>query len=148
MRPHGLDLEITETLIMEDIEGSIVKLEALRDMGVNIAIDDFGTGYSSLSYLARLPVQMLKIDRAFISAMNQDAKSMTFVSTMISLAHSLGLKVIAEGVETAGQARFLKLLKCNEVQGYLYSKPLPFEQVTALLESRPGQIIPPGSSAP
>ena len=98
--PHGLDLEITETLIMEDIEGSIIKLEALRDMGVNIAIDDFGTGYSSLSYLARLPVQMLKIDRAFISAMNQDAKSLAFVSTMISLAHSLSLKVIAEGVET------------------------------------------------
>ncbi|MFP5408901.1 MAG: EAL domain-containing protein [Gammaproteobacteria bacterium] len=141
--PHGLDLEITETLIMEDIEGSIVKLEALRDMGVNIAIDDFGTGYSSLSYLARLPVQMLKIDRAFITAMNQDAKSMAFVSTMISLAHSLSLKVIAEGVETKGQARFLKLLKCNEIQGYLYSKPLPFEQITALLESPPENVVPP-----
>ncbi len=139
--PHGLDLEITETLIMEDIEGSIVKLEALRGMGVNIAIDDFGTGYSSLSYLARLPVQMLKIDRTFITAMNQDAKSMAFVSTMISLAHSLNLKVIAEGVETKGQARFLKLLKCNDIQGYLYSKPLPFEEVTARLEASPENVI-------
>jgi diguanylate cyclase (GGDEF)-like protein/PAS domain S-box-containing protein len=144
-RPHGLDLEITETLIMEDIEGSIVKLEALRDMGINIAIDDFGTGYSSLSYLARLPVHMLKIDRAFITAMNQDAKSMAFVSTMISLAHSLNLKVIAEGVETKEQARFLKLLKCNEIQGYLYSKPLPFVQITVLMGAPPDAVVPPDS---
>ena len=133
--PHGLDLEITESLIMEDVEDSIGKLETLRDMNVNIAIDDFGTGYSSLSYLARLPVQLLKIDRSFIIAMTRDAESMAFVSTIISLAHSLKLKVIAEGVETEEQLQFLKLLKCDEMQGYLFSKPLPFEQITSLLET-------------
>ncbi len=133
--PHGLDLEITESLIMEDVEDSIGKLETLRDMNVNIAIDDFGTGYSSLSYLARLPVQLLKIDRSFIVAMTRDAESMAFVSTIISLAHSLKLKVIAEGVETEEQSQFLKLLKCNEMQGYLFSRPLPFEQITSLLQT-------------
>ncbi|MDO9008188.1 MAG: EAL domain-containing protein [Thiobacillus sp.] len=132
--PHGLDLEITESLIMEDVEESIRKLETLRDMNVNIAIDDFGTGYSSLSYLARLPFQLLKIDRSFIIAMTRDAESMAFVSTIISLAHSLRLKVIAEGVETEEQSQFLKLLKCDEMQGYLFSEPLPFEQITVLLD--------------
>lgn len=132
--PHGLDLEITETLIMEDIESSIFKFEQLRDMNVNIAIDDFGTGYSSFSYLARLPVQLLKIDRSFIATMTDNPDSMTIVSTMISLAHTLKLKVIAEGVEQEEQSRLLRLMKCDEVQGYLFSRPLPFDQVTALLE--------------
>lgn len=130
---HGLDLEITESLIMEDIEGNIEKLEALRNMGINVAIDDFGTGYSSLSYLARLPVQFIKIDRSFIMTMTNNADSMTIVSTIISLAHSLKLKVIAEGVETEEQSRMLKLLKCDQMQGYLFSKPLPFDAITALL---------------
>lgn len=130
---QGLDLEITESLIMENIERSIITLEELHDMNVNIAIDDFGTGYSSLSYLARLPVQLLKIDRSFISTMSDNADSMMIVSTIISLAHSLNLKVIAEGVEYEEQSRVLKLMKCDQVQGHLYSPPLPFEQVTALL---------------
>jgi diguanylate cyclase (GGDEF)-like protein/PAS domain S-box-containing protein len=134
--PHGLDLEITESLIMEDIGGSVKKLKALRDMGINIAIDDFGTGYSSLGYLARLPVNLLKIDRSFIITMTQDGDSMAIVSTIISLAHSLGMKVIAEGVETEEQSRFLKLLKCDEMQGYLFSKPLPMDQLTKMLEER------------
>lgn len=130
---HGLDLEITESLIMEDIEGNIGKFEAMHQMNINIAIDDFGTGYSSLSYLARLPVQFLKIDRSFIMTMTNNADSMTIVSTIISLAHSLNLKVIAEGVETEEQSRLLKLLKCDQMQGYLFSKPLPFDDITALL---------------
>ena len=130
---HGLDLEITESLIMENIERSIVTLEALNDMNVNIAIDDFGTGYSSLSYLARLPVQLLKIDQSFITTMMDHADSMMIVSTIISLAHSLKLKVIAEGVEHEEQSRLLKMMKCDQMQGYLFSRPLPFEQVTALL---------------
>ena len=135
---HGLDLEVTESLIMEDIDGSIGKLKALRGMNVNIAIDDFGTGYSSLSYLARLPVQLLKIDRSFIITMTENADSMMIVSTIISLAHSLNLKVIAEGVETDEQSRLLRLMKCDQVQGYLFSKPLPFEQITALLNKVQG----------
>jgi EAL domain-containing protein (putative c-di-GMP-specific phosphodiesterase class I) len=128
---HGLDLEITESVIMEDIEGSIEKLRSVRDMGVTIAIDDFGTGYSSLGYLAKLPVNALKIDRSFIITMAKSADSMTIVSTIISMAHSLNLKVIAEGVESEDQRSLLKLLKCDEMQGYLFSRPLPAAEVEA-----------------
>jgi diguanylate cyclase (GGDEF)-like protein/PAS domain S-box-containing protein len=134
--PHGLDLEITESLIMDDMESNIKKLASLREMNINIAIDDFGTGYSSLGYLARLPVNLLKIDRSFITTMTKGAESMAIVSTIISLAHSLSMKVVAEGVETEEQSRFLKLLKCDEMQGYLFSKPLPAEQLTRMLETR------------
>jgi len=126
---HSLDLEITESLIMENIEDSIQKLEKLRAMGINIAIDDFGTGYSSLSYLAQLPVNALKIDRSFVIKMTDDPDSMAIVSAIITLAHSLKLKVIAEGVETEDHARFLRLLKCDELQGYLFSKPLPVAEI-------------------
>jgi diguanylate cyclase (GGDEF)-like protein/PAS domain S-box-containing protein len=131
--PTGLDLEITESLVMRDVEGNIAKLRALHDLGVNVAIDDFGTGYSSLGYLAKLPVQALKIDRSFIITMLEDPNTMTLVSTMISLAHSLRLKVVAEGVDSEDQAKFLRLLRCEEMQGYLFSKPLPFDDMTALL---------------
>jgi EAL domain-containing protein (putative c-di-GMP-specific phosphodiesterase class I) len=132
--PHGIDLEITESLIMEDIEGTQQKLRALRELGIDLAIDDFGTGYSSLAYLAKLPAQVLKIDRAFVTTMIDDPSSMTLVSTMISLAHSLRLKVVAEGVETQEQAKVLHLLHCDQIQGYLVSKPLPFEQISTLIE--------------
>jgi diguanylate cyclase (GGDEF)-like protein len=133
--PPGIDLEITESLVMQDVEANIGKLNTVRELGMRIAIDDFGTGYSSLAYLAKLPVEMLKIDRAFIGTMLEDADSSTLVQTMISLAHSLRLKVIAEGVETEEQERMLRLLRCDEMQGYLFSKPLPLEQLTALLRA-------------
>ncbi|HYL87594.1 MAG TPA: EAL domain-containing protein [Burkholderiales bacterium] len=136
--PTAIDLEITESLVMEDIKGNIEKLKAVRALGVNIAIDDFGTGYSSLGYLARLPVQSLKIDRSFIIKMGEDPNAMTLVSTIISLAHSLRLKVIAEGVETEDQAKFLRLLRCDEMQGYLFSKPVPADQLVALLKAGSG----------
>src|SRR6267143_3589986 len=136
--PTAIDLEITESLIMEDIEGNIQKLDAVRALGVNIAIDDFGTGYSSLGYLAKLPVQSLKIDRSFITAMHEDANAMTLVSTIVSLAHSLRLKVVAEGVETEEQAKILRLLKCDEMQGYLFSKPLPIAALVDLLRKSSG----------
>ena len=129
----GIDLEITESLIMEDIQGNIEKLKTVRDLGVRIAIDDFGTGYSSLGYLARLPVHTLKIDRSFVITMLDDSNAMTLVSTIISLAHSLRLNVVAEGVETEEQAKMLRLLRCDQMQGYLFSRPVPFEQMTALL---------------
>ena len=131
--PTGIDLEITESLIMEDIQGNVEKLKSVRGLGISIAIDDFGTGYSSLGYLARLPIQTLKIDRSFIIAMLNDADTTTLVSTIISLAHSLRLKVVAEGVELEEQAKMLRLLRCDEMQGYLYSKPLPLQEITALL---------------
>ncbi len=126
---HGLDLEITESLIMEDIEGNIAKLRAIRDMGVNIYIDDFGTGYSSLGYLSKLPVTALKIDRSFVDTMMDTPDDMNIVSTIISLAHSLNLRVVAEGVETEEQMKALKLLRCDEGQGYLFSRPVPAGQV-------------------
>src|SRR6266850_1859707 len=130
----GIDLEITEGVVMENIQANIEKLTAVHALGVNIAIDDFGTGYSSLGYLAKLPVQSLKIDRSFIIAMVQDPDTMTLVSTIISLAHSLRLKIVAEGVDSEDQAKHLRLMRCDEMQGYLFSKPLPLDELTALLE--------------
>lgn len=135
--PPGIDIEITESMVMDDVAGNIEKLRAVRDLGVSIAIDDFGTGYSSLAYLARLPVASLKIDRSFIITMLSDRNTMTLVSTIVSLAHSLGLKVVAEGVDAEDQAAALQQMGCDEMQGYLFSKPLPGEALVKLLnESR------------
>ncbi len=130
---NAFDIEITESLLMRDIEGNIEKMQALRSLGVNIAIDDFGTGYSSLSYLARLPLNALKIDRSFIITMKDNAYSMTIVSMIISLSHSLNLRVIAEGVDSEEQRRLLQKLKCDEIQGYLFSRPLAVADVVRLL---------------
>jgi diguanylate cyclase (GGDEF)-like protein/PAS domain S-box-containing protein len=128
----GLELELTESLIMEDVKHSIASLQAIRAMGVRIAIDDFGTGFSSLSYLAKLPVDTLKIDRSFMIDMTTAPEGLSLVSTFINLAHSLKLKVVAEGVETEEQSRLLRLLDCDEMQGLLFSTPIPIE----LFESR------------
>ncbi|MGH8737409.1 MAG: EAL domain-containing protein [Burkholderiales bacterium] len=142
--PPGIDLEITESLIMEDIQSNIRKLKDVRDLGMEIAIDDFGTGYSSLGYLAKLPVQMLKIDRSFIITMLKDRATMTLVQTIISLAHSLKLKVIAEGVDEEEQAKLLERLQCDEIQGFLLSRPVPFEQISEMLADR--HSGPPGAA--
>jgi diguanylate cyclase (GGDEF)-like protein len=123
--PAGLELEITESLIMEDVKGTIASLEAIRALGITVAIDDFGTGFSSLSYLAKLPMDALKIDRSFVIEMTAAPEGLALVSTIISLAHALKLKVVAEGVESEEQARLLRLLACDEMQGFLCSKPLP-----------------------
>jgi diguanylate cyclase (GGDEF)-like protein len=124
---EGLEIEITESLVMEDVKRSVATLQALRDMAVTTAIDDFGTGFSSLSYLAKLPVDTLKIDRSFVVDMAAGPQGVSLVSTIIALAHSLKLKVVAEGVETEEQSRLLRLLNCDEMQGYLFSKPIPGE---------------------
>jgi EAL domain-containing protein (putative c-di-GMP-specific phosphodiesterase class I) len=129
-----LDLEITESLLMEDVQESIAKLSEIRDMGVGISIDDFGTGHSSLAYLARLPVNAVKIDRLFVSSMLEEAGTLRLVSTMIDLAHSLRLKVVAEGVESEEQAAALRTLHCDEIQGYLVGRPVSWDDMTALLE--------------
>ena len=131
--PRLIELEITESRIMEDIDGNIAKLARIRDLGISIAIDDFGTGYSSLSWLARLPVQTLKIDRLFIASMLEDDEMMDVVQTIISLAHSLKRTTVAEGVEQEGQADVLELLRCDQIQGYFVSAPKPYQEVTALL---------------
>lgn len=123
----GLELELTESMIMEDLNRSIASLKSIRSLGVKIAIDDFGTGFSSLGYLSKLPVDTLKIDRSFIIDMTDNPEGLALVSTIINLAHGLNLAVVAEGVETEEQQRLLKLLKCDEMQGFLFSKPLPVE---------------------
>ena len=117
----------------EDLRGAIEKLKAVQTMGLNIAIDDFGTGYSSLSYLARLPINSLKIDRSFIIQMPKSPEQMAIVSTVISLARALNLRVVAEGVETEEQANLLRLLRCDEVQGYLFGRPVPAGDLAKLL---------------
>jgi len=132
--PVSLDLEITESLLMFDMEENIDKLRQLRDTGLQVAIDDFGTGYSSLNYLARLPVDFLKIDRSFVSKMAEEPESMSIVSTIITLAQSLNLKIIAEGVETEEQSKLLRLLRCDEAQGYLYSRPVPAEEIAKMIQ--------------
>jgi diguanylate cyclase (GGDEF)-like protein len=134
--PAEIDIEITESSAMEDIAEIIDKLHALYSMGVNIAIDDFGTGHSTLSYLAKLPAHFLKIDRSFISVMLDDPDKMSLVSTIISLAHGLKLKVVAEGVDTQEQANMLRLLRCDQMQGYLIAKPMPFEEMTEYIKRR------------
>jgi len=125
--PAGLELEITESVIMGDIQYSIATLRALRAMGITIAIDDFGTGFSSLSYLSKLPLDTLKIDRSFISDVTATQDGLALVSTIINLAHSLKLKVVAEGVETEEQSRLLRLLGCDEMQGFLFSQAVSAE---------------------
>jgi diguanylate cyclase (GGDEF)-like protein len=127
----GLQLEITESVIMQDVNHSIGSLLAIRSLGVTIAIDDFGTGFSSLNYLAKLPVDTLKIDRSFVVEMVSATGGLTLVSVIIDLAHAFKLNTVAEGVETEEQLRQLQLLGCDEMQGYLFGKPVPvdiFEQ--------------------
>ena len=137
----GLELEMTEGLIMEDVKHNIASLQAIRAMGVTIAIDDFGTGFSSLSYLAKLPVDTLKIDRSFVIDMTAGPDGLALVSTIVKLAHSLKLKVVAEGVETEEQSRLLRLLACDEMQGFLFSKPVPAD----IFEAR--FLVPPPAGA-
>ena len=129
----SLEFEITESVIMQDIEANIQKLRRIRDMNIEIAIDDFGTGYSSLSYIAKLPVNVLKIDRGFIINMSTNPDDLTIVSTIISLAHSLHLQVIAEGVETHEQASLLRTLNCDEMQGFLFSPGITSDKVEEFL---------------
>jgi diguanylate cyclase (GGDEF)-like protein len=130
---QGVDLEVTESLLMTDVDESIRKLRALRDAGMRIALDDFGTGYSSLAYLSRLPLDALKIDRSFVHGMTEHADGTSIITAVISLAQALRLKVIAEGVETEPQAQLLRLLRCDQAQGYLFSPPVPAEKVETLL---------------
>ncbi|HWA11975.1 MAG TPA: EAL domain-containing protein, partial [Burkholderiales bacterium] len=129
-----LDIEITESVIMDNVDAVIPKLQMLRGLDVQVYVDDFGTGYSSLAYIARLPLHALKIDRSFVIGMTQNEDSLNIVRSVISLAHSLKLRVVAEGVETEDQARLLRSLGCDELQGYLFGRPVPAQEVPALME--------------
>jgi diguanylate cyclase (GGDEF)-like protein/PAS domain S-box-containing protein len=129
---HKLELEITESLAMQDVEYSIRTLHALANLGVQLAIDDFGTGYSSLSYLKKMPVNTLKVDRIFVRDLVSDVDDRAIISAVISLAHSLGLKVVAEGVETQDHLDLLREMGCDNAQGYLFSRPEPQERISDL----------------
>jgi EAL domain-containing protein (putative c-di-GMP-specific phosphodiesterase class I) len=143
----GLDIEITEGSVQEELSSEVEKLERLRKASVRIAIDDFGTGYSSLSRLATLPIDILKIDRSFVSELSQSEMSRTLVKTIIDLARAFCLTTVAEGVETREQLEFLRRAGCNQSQGYLHSKPVAREQFMFVLEHGSGALLrPPGSA--
>ena len=133
LEPSRLTLEITETLLMDDVEGTIRKLQNIRDLGVGLSIDDFGTGYSSLSYLKRFPIDILKIDQSFIKDINTNPDDAAITKAIIAMAHSLDLRVIAEGVETEESREFLRDQNCDLIQGYLVSHPLTNDQMQNLL---------------
>jgi len=134
----GIDLEFTESVVMEDVEDCVEKLTALRRLGLRLVIDDFGMGYSSLSYLARLPVHTLKIDRSFVAGMLSEPHIHTLVATILSMARSLRLETIAEGVEVREQLEALEAMGCDQAQGYLLSRPLEHRDATRMLERRAG----------
>ncbi len=135
LTPESLELEITESMVMQNAEHARETLEKLKAMGVSLSIDDFGTGYSSLAYLKRFPIDCIKVDRSFIKDIPVDADDMAITKGVIALGHSLRLKVVAEGVETKEQQEFLQANDCDEMQGFLFSKPLPAEEVTTLLKN-------------
>ena len=138
LAPRCLKLEITETAVMENAETARAMLKRLRDLGVQLGIDDFGTGYSSLSYLHRFPVNTLKVDRSFVGRMDEASEYREIVRTIVSLAHTLGMAVVAEGVETRGQCSQLAALRCEYSQGYFFSRPLPADQAAEYLsKNRP-----------
>ncbi len=133
--PSLLNLEITESSIMSNVEEAVEVLSAVRGLGVEVSIDDFGTGYSSLSMLRQLPIDVLKIDRTFIRDASDHPDDAALVMTIVNLAHNLRLKVVAEGVETEQQLSLLRLLRCDEYQGFLYSRPLPKEEFVSLIRN-------------
>ncbi len=132
-----LELEVTESVIMQNAAGLDVSLERLKSLGLALAIDDFGTGYSSLSYLKRFPIDKLKIDQSFVQDVTTDEDDAAITSAIIGLTRKLGMLTIAEGVETQGQLDFLKLEGCDEVQGFLFSEPLEADAFAALLQAPP-----------
>jgi EAL domain-containing protein (putative c-di-GMP-specific phosphodiesterase class I) len=127
--PHRLKIELTESLLLSDIEDAVRKMGELRDIGVGFSLDDFGTGYSSLSYLKRLPLDQLKIDQSFVRDVLLDPNDAAIARTILNLAQSLDLGVVAEGVETEGQRQFLLDNGCKSFQGYLFGRPVPVEQL-------------------
>lgn len=137
-----LDLELTETVLMKHIDATAAVLQRLRERGVQVSLDDFGTGYSSLSYLHRFPIDSLKIDQSFISQVSVESGGSAIVAAIISMARSLKLRVIAEGVETSVQRAFLAGLSCDEAQGYYFSRPVAPDVFADYVKRRaPGLVV-------
>jgi len=134
INPERLKLELTETLLLDNIDDTILKMKALREVGVRFSMDDFGTGYSSLCYLTQLPLDQLKIDQSFVRNINLKATDAVLVQTIIGMGNNLGMEVIAEGVETEAQRNFLEQNNCSIYQGFLFSKPVPIGQFESLLK--------------
>ena len=151
--PATLVLEVTESAVMDDAEATLAILTELKGLGVKLAIDDFGTGYSSLVYLKRFPVDQLKVDRSFVSGLGTDSDDSAIVASVVGLARAVGIVAIAEGVETAGQLAALQRLGCTWGQGYLWSRPVPAEELDQVIRSggfprltpRPTQPLPTGA---
>jgi predicted signal transduction protein with EAL and GGDEF domain len=133
-RPGRLELELTESMVLDDVKGTIHKMKVLKALGVRLSMDDFGTGYSSLAYLTQLPLDQLKIDQSFVRNIGIQSTDAVIIQTIIGMAHNLGLEVIAEGVETKLQQDFLEAQGCPLWQGYLYSKPLPLADFEKFLQ--------------
>lgn len=132
VNPESLTLELTESMLVENIEEVIDRMTALKMLGVHFALDDFGTGYSSLTYLKRLPLDQLKVDRSFVQDILEDPTSGAIAQTIVSLSRAMHLAVVAEGIETEEQRRYLQRLGCQIFQGYLFSRPLPVKDFEAL----------------
>jgi EAL domain-containing protein (putative c-di-GMP-specific phosphodiesterase class I) len=135
LAPHNLELELTESHLLDSVEHIVATFQQLRNLGVKLAIDDFGTGYSSLSYLKRIPVDYVKIDQAFIRGLGEGSADEAITRAIIAMAHGLSLKVVAEGVERPEQLEFLKAERCDEVQGYLVSRPVEADGLLQLLRA-------------
>jgi EAL domain-containing protein (putative c-di-GMP-specific phosphodiesterase class I) len=142
--PEGLELEITESVLMDDVERSSEQLHQLHDLGVCLIVDDFGTGYSSLSYLSRFPVDLLKVDRSFVRGLGFDPTDTAIVRAVITLAHNLGLRAVGEGVERTEHLNALRSLGCDLAQGFLLGRPQPAHAVGELLDGTGPRI---GASA-
>jgi EAL domain-containing protein (putative c-di-GMP-specific phosphodiesterase class I) len=143
--PSRLKIELTESLLARNVEDIIAKMAALKARGIGFSLDDFGTGYSSLTYLKRLPLSQIKIDKSFVRDVLNDPNDAAIARTIVALGDSLGLDVVAEGVETEGQLRFLTSHGCHAYQGYLFSHPVPVERFDALVADKERAV---GAEAP
>jgi EAL domain-containing protein (putative c-di-GMP-specific phosphodiesterase class I) len=141
VRPQNLELEITESLLMRDVEETITALRSFKEAGLSISVDDFGTGYSSLNYLKQFPLDSLKIDRSFVQDLHQNHDDAAICAAILAMAKELGLSVVAEGVELEEQLDFLRRHNCDQAQGFLFSRPLPADRFETFFRSFPGEHI-------
>jgi EAL domain-containing protein (putative c-di-GMP-specific phosphodiesterase class I) len=136
-----LELELTETQLLEDIERATAVLDALRARGITIAVDDFGTGYSSMTYLRHLPIDTVKIDRSFVARATEHGYDSTVIEALLTIGRTLGLSVIAEGVETEEQLEYVRARGCHRAQGFLLARPMPIDEAEAMMRTLPAHEI-------